>query len=155
MPLSVVLIEPDIPQNTGAIMRLCACLQVPLHLIEPFGFIWDEQKLKRGGLDYLDKVALFRHIDYDHFIADCKPRRRVLFTTHASEAIDNFSFTDDDFLLFGSESRGAPESIHATVDKKIKIPMADNTRSLNLATSIAFVLGAATRRTNHGAATIK
>ena len=122
MPLSVVLIEPDIPQNTGAIMRLCACLQVPLHLIEPFGFIWDEQKLKRGGLDYLDKTSLFRHLDYDHFVKTTNPTRTVLLTTHATDKIDDFAFAENDFLLFGSESRGAPDSIHHAVDKKIKIP---------------------------------
>ena len=122
-------------------MRLCACLQTPLHLIEPFGFIWDEQKLKRGGLDYLDKVALHRHLDYAHFINHCNPARTILLTTHASDNIDDFVFADNDFLLFGSESRGAPEFIHAAVNKKIKIPMAVGTRSLNLATAIAFVLG--------------
>ncbi len=138
---SIVLIEPDIPQNTGAIMRLCACLETPLHLIEPFGFIWQPEKLKRGGLDYLDKVNLSRHLDYDNFISTAKPNRTVLFTTHANQVIDDFTFAPDDFLLFGSESRGAPAIIHQRADKKIKISMSPDTRSLNLATTIAFALG--------------
>ncbi|MGI9461452.1 MAG: tRNA (cytidine(34)-2'-O)-methyltransferase [Alphaproteobacteria bacterium] len=143
MNISIVLIEPDIPQNTGAIMRLCACLARPLHLIEPFGFIWDVQKLKRGGLDYLEQTILHRHLDYHHFLATINPRRTILFTTHAEKTIDDMIFDRDDFFLFGNESSGAPKTIHQLAHQRIRVPLSPKTRSLNLATTIGFALGVA------------
>ena len=144
--MRLALYEPDIPQNTGAILRLCACLGVGVDLIEPFGFIWNDRRLKRAGMDYLDQVALTRHRSWAAFQA--LPRgRTVLLTTHGTLPYHRFAFAADDTLLFGRESAGVPETVHAGVDARIVIPMRPGLRSINVAMAAAMVLGEALRQT--------
>ena len=144
--MRLALYEPDIPQNTGAILRLCACLGIGVDLIEPFGFIWDDRRLKRAGMDYLDQVALTRHRSWDAFRA--LPRgRTILLTTHGTLPYQRFAYRPEDTLLFGRESAGVPEAVHRAADARIVIPMRPGLRSINVALAAAMVLGEALRQT--------
>lgn len=137
--MRVALYQPDIPQNTGAIIRICACFNLPLDIIEPCGFIMDDQKLKRSAMDYGALVDIKRHISFDEFLkAKNKDHRLILFTTKGNESLANFVFNQDDILLFGRESSGVPEKVADTVSSKVFIPMPGNTRSLNLAVSVGI-----------------
>jgi len=142
----VALYEPDIPQNTGAILRLCACLGVGADLIEPFGFVWDDRHLKRAGMDYLERVELTRHASWRAFRS--VPRGRlILLTTHGTTAYHRFAFAAEDTLLFGRESAGVPAEIHAAADARVTIPMRPGLRSINVAMAVAMVAGEALRQT--------
>ena len=144
--MRLALYEPDIPQNTGAILRLGACLGIAVDLIEPFGFIWDDRHLKRAGMDYLDQVEFVRHRSWSAFRA--VPRGRlVLLTTQGTAAYHRFAFTADDTLLFGRESAGVPAEVHAAVDARVTIPMRPGLRSINVALAASMVLGEALRQT--------
>jgi tRNA (cytidine/uridine-2'-O-)-methyltransferase len=144
--MRLALYEPDIPQNTGAILRLCACLGVAADLIEPFGFIWDDRHLKRAGMDYLDQVELTRHRSWGAFRA--VPRGRlVLVTTQGTAPYHRFAFATGDTLLFGRESAGVPAEIHADADARVAIPMRPGLRSINVALAASMVLGEALRQT--------
>ncbi len=145
--MKIALFQPDIPQNVGTIMRLAACLDVPLHLIEPFGFVWDDARLRRAGMDYREMAKVDRHVSWDAFLCSRASGRLVLLTTKASTAYTDFSFESDDILLLGRESAGVPESVHRLADAEIKIPMAVGARSLNVAVATAMVLGEALRQT--------
>jgi tRNA (cytidine/uridine-2'-O-)-methyltransferase len=145
--MRLALYEPDIPQNTGAILRLCACLGVAVELIEPFGFVWDDRHLKRAGMDYLDQVTLTRHRSWDAFYAAPSAGRLVLLTTHGTIAYHRFSFRPDDTLLLGRESAGVPEAVHRSADARLVIPLRPGLRSLNVALAAALVLGEALRQT--------
>src|SRR5690348_4075325 len=130
--MRLALYEPDIPQNTGAILRLCACLGIAVDLIEPFGFVWDDRHLKRAGMDYLDRVALIRHRSWQAFRAAPKARL-VLLTTQATLPYHRFGFAAEDTLLFGRESAGVPAEVHGAADARILIPMRPGLRSINVA----------------------
>jgi tRNA (cytidine/uridine-2'-O-)-methyltransferase len=148
--MRLALYEPDIPQNTGAILRLCACLGVAVDLIEPFGFVWDDRHLKRAAMDYLDHVALTRHRSWDAFRAAGvagSSARLILLTTSGTTPYHRFAFHADDTLLFGRESAGVPEAVHRAADARLVVPMRRGLRSINVAMAAGMVLGEALRQT--------
>ena len=147
--LSLAMYQPDIPQNVGAMLRLCACLGVEAHLIEPFGFPFDDRRIKRSGMDYLDHVALVRHTTWKCFLAQraLKGGRLILLTTKASQPYTDFSFLPDDRLIVGRESAGSPPEVHEAADARIRIPLRAETRSFNVAMAAAMALGEALRQT--------
>ncbi|OIN85827.1 MAG: tRNA methyltransferase [Alphaproteobacteria bacterium CG1_02_46_17] len=140
--------QPDIPQNTGSLIRLCAGLNIPLELIEPFGFIWDERKIRTSAMDYFDLAQITRHTSWDSFRNTCKNSRIVLLSTKASEPFTQFKFQPDDILLLGRESAGVPEDVHNALPHRVKIPMSSQARSLNMAMAGAMILSEALRQTN-------
>lgn len=145
----IALFQPDIPQNTGTILRLAACMNVRVHLIEPAGFPISDSALKRAGMDYLERAAMTRHLDFSHF-EDWRSRegkRLLLLTTKAASPFTGFSFQPGDVLMMGRESSGVPDSVHERADARLTIPMAEGMRSLNVAVSAAMVLGEALRQT--------
>ena len=136
--MRLALFQPDIPQNTGTLLRLGACLDIELDIIEPCGFIFSERTLKRAGMDYLDMVRYRRHHCWEHFLQYRAEHpeeygRIVLLTTHASEPYYNFEFRPNDIILMGRESAGVPEEVHQTADARLLIPMNRNARSINVA----------------------
>jgi len=145
-PVHLALFQPDIPQNTGAILRTTACLDVQAHIIEPCGFILSDKTLRRAGMDYLDQAHLKRHLSWETFLREMPGDRLVLLTTKGSERMDRFSFQAGDVLLMGRESEGVPDEVHARADARVRIPLLPNTRSLNLAAATAMVLGEALRQ---------
>ncbi len=140
--------QPDIPQNTGALIRLCASFGVPLELIEPFGFPWDEKKVRVSAMDYFDLVTLTRHSSWQKFQAHFAPQRVVLLSTKASVDYTEFEFRPDDVLLLGRESAGVPEDVHLSVPARVKIPLHPAARSINMAMAGGIVLAEALRQTN-------
>jgi tRNA (cytidine/uridine-2'-O-)-methyltransferase len=144
----IALYQPDIPQNTGTILRLAACMGVTVHLIEPAGFPISDSALKRAGMDYLERAAMVRHLSFETFDAwrRSEDRRLVLLTTRAETPYADFSFLAGDILLMGRESSGVPESVHELADARLTIPMAEGMRSLNVAVSTGMVLGEALRQ---------
>ena len=136
----IALYEPDIPQNTAAIIRTCACLGADLEIIEPCGFLFSDKRFKRVVMDYMDEKMIKFYQSSDEFFKSKKDKRIVLMTTKASVPYTDFKFKENDTILFGRESAGVPEKIHKLIKHKIKIPMVDNKRSLNVATSVAIVL---------------
>tara|TARA_B110001452_G_scaffold221355_1_gene193881 strand:- start:443 stop:901 length:459 start_codon:yes stop_codon:yes gene_type:complete len=136
----IALYEPDIPQNTAAIIRTCACLGAELEIIEPCGFLFTDKRFKRVVMDYMDENIIRFYQSSDEFFKSKKDKRIVLMTTKASVPYTDFKFKENDTILFGRESAGVPEKIHKLIKHKIKIPMVDNKRSLNVATSVAIVL---------------
>lgn len=150
MTLHVVLVHPDIPQNTGNIARLTAATYTPLHLIEPLGFEISDRQLKRAGLDYWPEVQLHQHKNWEAFLetTGCSEGKLWIFTTHATRCYTQARFQDEDFLVFGSETRGLPNNFHQRYEKRrLLIPM-DNprVRSLNLSSAAALVLYEARRQ---------
>ena len=148
--MRIALYQPDIPQNTGNIFRLGACLGVSVDIIEPTGFIFDDKKLKRSAMDYIDYIDYKRHLDWEHFHEWSQKNkfRLILMTTKASQSFYKFEFHSSDILLFGRESAGVPEEIHQLVDHRLTIPMKEGVRSINLSSSVALVLGEGLRQTN-------
>ena len=146
--MHIVLYKPDIPQNTGAIIRLGACLNLSVHLIEPCGFNLNDRRFKRVVMDYVGLSKIVRHNDFETFIKKYRKSRIVLMTTKAKKLYHKFKFKKDDMLLFGRESSGVPEEIHRMLKNKIKIPMNKKTRSLNVAMSVAIVASEALRQNN-------
>lgn len=144
--MRLALYQPDIPQNAGALLRLGACLGVPVDIIEPCGFVLGDRRLKRAGMDYLAAAALVRHVSWESFRAGCRGRL-VLLTTRAPLAYHRFRFRTDDTLLFGRESAGVPEAVHGAAEARLRIPLAAGLRSLNVALAAAMVLGEALRQT--------
>jgi tRNA (cytidine/uridine-2'-O-)-methyltransferase len=147
--MRIALYEPDIPQNTGTILRLCACLGIEAHIIEPAGFPTTDRAFRRAGMDYLEAVALTRHACWRDFEAWRRSRhhRLVLFTTGATLSYLDFRFDQADVLLFGRESAGVPEMVHAAADSRLVIPMRKSVRSLNVAVAAAMAAGEAMRQT--------
>ncbi|MBX9862025.1 MAG: tRNA (cytidine(34)-2'-O)-methyltransferase [Hyphomicrobium sp.] len=149
--MRLALYQPDIPQNTGTILRLAACLGVPVDLIGPAGFDSSDRSFRRAGLDYLDHVDLTRHESFEaferHRARGTPPARLVLLTTHADTAHFEFGFSDSDVLLLGRESAGVPEAVHDIADARVRIPVRAGLRSLNIAVAAAMVLGEALRQT--------
>ena len=146
--MHIALYQPDIPPNTGTIIRMAACLKTQVHIIEPCGFPFGEKSVRRAGMDYIDQSKITRHKTWDDFIKWTQNRRIVLLTTKAAENYAGFAFKNDDILLLGRESAGVPDDVHDRADARLIIPMAANTRSLNIALSAAMVLGEALRQTN-------
>ena len=145
--MRLALFEPDIPQNTGAVLRLAACLGVGVDIIEPMGFVWSDRHLRRAGMDYLDHVDLTRHSSWTAFRNNHR-HRLILLTTKAADRYTDFAFSADDTLLLGRESAGVPDTVQAAADARIKIPMSGGMRSLNVALAAAMVLSEALRQTN-------
>jgi tRNA (cytidine/uridine-2'-O-)-methyltransferase len=146
--MHIALYKPDIPQNTAAIIRLSACLNLKIHIIEPCGFDLNDSRFKRVVMDYIGFSKIFRYEDYAIFLKKNKKNRIVLMTTKAKKNYNKFKFKKDDILLFGRESAGVPENLHKTIKNKLKIPMNKNTRSLNVAMSAAIVSAEALRQNN-------
>ena len=146
--MHIALYKPDIPQNTAAVIRLSACLNLKIHIIEPCGFDLHDARFKRVVMDYMGMSRIFRYEDYDDFLKKNKDKRIVLMTTKATKHYHNFKFKKNDVLLFGRESAGVPENLHRSIKNKIKIPMNKKTRSLNVAMSVAIISTEALRQ-NH------
>jgi len=145
--MRLVLYQPDIPQNAGALLRLAACLGVAVDIVEPCGFIFDDRRLRRAGMDYLGAAELTRHGSWQAYGAVRHGSRLVLLTTRAATAYIDFAFRADDRLLLGRESAGVPADVHAAADARLKVPMRPGMRSLNVALAAAIVLGEALRQT--------
>jgi len=144
--MRIALYQPDIAGNVGTILRLCACMDVALDLIEPMGFAWGTSAFKRAGMDYGDVAHVTRHADWDAFLATVGGRI-VLATTKGAERLDQTIFTSGDILLFGSEGAGVPDEVHLRADLRVRVPMRGEVRSLNVAVSAAMMLGEALRQT--------
>ena len=143
----IALYEPDIPQNTAAIIRTCSCLGADLEIIKPCGFLFNDKRFKRIVMDYMDEKMIKFYQSSDEFFQSKKEQRIILMTTKSSDSYSDFKFKHDDTLLFGRESAGVPKNIHNLILHKLKIPMIDNKRSLNIATSVAIVLSENLRQT--------
>ena len=146
--MHIALYKPDIPQNTAAIIRVSACLNLKIHIIEPCGFNLHDSRFKRVVMDYIGLSKIFRYQDYDDFINKNKKKRIILMTTKAKKHYHKFKFKKDDILLFGRESAGVPNNLHKTIKNKVKIPMNKKTRSLNVAMSVAIISAEALRQNN-------
>ena len=147
--MRIALYQPDIPQNTGTILRMAACMAIGVDIIEPCGFALDDKRLRRAGMDYLDQVDLNRHVSWANFQKNCTKtsNRLVLLTTSGDLPYCDFVFKTDDRLLLGRESAGAPAEVHNAADARIRIPITEGTRSLNIAVAASMVLGEALRQT--------
>jgi tRNA (cytidine/uridine-2'-O-)-methyltransferase len=147
--MRLALYEPDIPQNTGTVLRLCACLGIEAHIIEPAGFPTSDRAFRRAGMDYLDAVAIVRHSSWRDFDTwrRAEHYRLALFTTTAAVSYLDYRFMTDDILLFGRESAGVPAEVHAAADARLVIPMRPGLRSLNVAIAAAMAAGEALRQT--------
>ena len=143
--MRIALYQPEIAGNVGAVLRTAACLGVDVDLIEPMGFAWDDKRVARAGMDYIDHVGVTRHGDWDAFAAAAAPRV-VLLTTRGATPLHEFAFHSDDILLFGQEGAGVPEDVHARADARVVIPMRPPLRSLNLSVSVAIVTAEALRQ---------
>ena len=146
--MHIALYKPDIPQNTAAIIRLSACLNLKVHIIEPCGFNLNDSRFKRVVMDYKGNCKIFRHEDYEKFLKKIKQSRIILMTTKANKYYHKFKFKKNDVLLFGRESAGVPENLHKLIKNKVKIPMNKKTRSLNVAMSVAIISSEALRQNN-------
>ncbi|AUG53990.1 tRNA (cytidine(34)-2'-O)-methyltransferase [Thalassospira marina] len=150
--MRICLFEPDIPQNTGTILRMAACLGVGVDIIEPCGFLLTSASLKRAGMDYLEAASYQRHADWQAFQEARKngdlPGRLVLMTTKGAVPYCDFEFRPDDILMLGAESRGVPDQVHETADARVVIPLRPGMRSLNVAMAAAMTVGEAMRQTN-------
>lgn len=144
--MRVALYEPEIAGNVGAVMRLGACFGVAIDLIEPLGFEWDDRRVRRTAMDYVDHVEVARHVSFEGFRGATKGRL-ILFTTKGEASPYEFGFQPDDILLFGKESGGVPQEVAAQADARLRIPIRSEVRSFNLATSAALALGEALRQT--------
>ena len=144
----IALYEPDIPQNTAAIIRTCACLGADLEIIEPCGFLFSDKRFKRVVMDYMDKKLIKFYQSSEDFFKSKEGQRVILLTTKSAESYATFKFKSNDTLLFGRESAGVPDSVHNLIKYRLKIPMMSNKRSLNIASSVAIILSENLRQTN-------
>jgi tRNA (cytidine/uridine-2'-O-)-methyltransferase len=143
----IALYEPEIAGNVGAVLRLGACLGAAVDLIAPLGFIWDDRRVRRAAMDYIDHVSITHHPDFPSFLAATRPRRLILFTTKTTTSSHSFTYAPDDVLLFGKESAGVPPHVAEPCDARVRLPMRAEVRSMNLATAAALALGEALRQT--------
>ena len=143
---NIALYQPDIPQNTAAIIRLCACFDTTLEIIEPCGFHLDDKRLKRVVMDYMDKSKIVIYKSYEYFLKNKKNSRVILMTTKAKKKYNNFRFKKKDTLLFGRESEGVPKVVHDQSYENLKIPLKKNSRSLNIGMAVAITLAEALRQ---------
>jgi tRNA (cytidine/uridine-2'-O-)-methyltransferase len=145
--MRIALFQPDIPQNSGTILRMAACFGVPVDVIGPTGFDMTDRALRRAGLDYLDHVTIDRHLDWSAFRAAAEARRLILVTSHGDQNYTEFAFEARDTILLGRESAGAPPFVHEAAQARVRIPMRNGLRSLNIAVAAGMVLGEALRQT--------
>lgn len=145
--MRIALFEPEIAGNVGAVLRLGACMGVAVDLIEPLGFQWDDRRVRRTAMDYIDHVEVARHVNFEAFRATLRPGRVMLFTTKGRTSAYEFDFMADDVLLFGKESAGVPAAVADDCDVRVRLPMRSQVRSMNLAMSAALGLGEALRQT--------
>jgi len=143
---NIALYQPDIPQNTAAIIRLCACFDTTLEIIEPCGFHLNDERLKRVAMDYLNTSKIIAHRSYEKFLIKKKNSRVILMTTKAKKNYNNFKFLPKDTILFGRESEGVPKIVHDNCHERLKIPLKKNKRSLNIGMSVAITLSEALRQ---------
>lgn len=150
MPVELALYQPDIPQNTGTLIRLCACLGTAIHVIHPTGFAFSDARLRRAGMDYALKANLVEHDTFDAFDnwRRAQNRRLVLLTTGGETRAYDAAYTGDDILLMGRESAGVPDAVAAAADLRVRLPMAEGLRSMNVAVAAAMILGEAKRQTD-------
>ncbi len=155
--INIVLFEPEIPPNTGNIIRLCANTGFTLHLIEPLGFDWDDKRLRRAGLDYHEFTAVKKHANYPQFIANEQPQRLFALTTKGTPTHSAVQWQSGDYLMFGPESRGIPATILDSLptSQKIRIPMVADSRSMNLSNSVAVVVYEAWRQLGYAGALLR
>ncbi|MCX7120652.1 MAG: tRNA (uridine(34)/cytosine(34)/5-carboxymethylaminomethyluridine(34)-2'-O)-methyltransferase TrmL [Gammaproteobacteria bacterium] len=146
MTFHIILYEPEIPPNTGNIIRLCANSGAQLHLIHPLGFSMDEKGLRRAGLDYKEFASVIEYKNWETFLSEQKPQRIFACSTKASQCYSSVLFQENDYLLFGPESRGLPAALLSTIENRIRIPMQENSRSLNLSNSVSVILYEALRQ---------
>ena len=146
--VEIVLFKPDIPQNTAAIIRFCACLKINVHIIEPCGFNMDDPRFKKVVMDYLKLTKITRYLDFDDFSKKNFKARIILLTTKAKNSYHRFEFKKKDFLLMGRESAGVPLEMHKRIKEKIKVPLNKKARSLNVAITVAIVASEALRQQN-------
>ena len=144
----IALFEPDIPQNTAAIIRTCACLGAKLEIIEPCGFLLTDKRFKRVVMDYMDEEEIKFYKNSDHFFESKENQRIILMTTKASVSYTSFKFDKNDTILFGRESAGVPDKIHKLIKNRLKIPMKNNKRSLNIASSVSIILAESLKQIN-------
>ncbi|MFO1256114.1 MAG: tRNA (cytidine(34)-2'-O)-methyltransferase [Sphingomonadaceae bacterium] len=144
--MRIALFEPEIAGNVGAVLRLGACLGVGVDLIEPMGFTWDDRRVRRAAMDYIDHVEIARHPGFEAFRASIGTARLVLLTTKAEQSAYAFAFRPDDVLLFGKESAGVPTEVAAVCNERVRLPIRTEVRSMNLAISAALALGEALRQ---------
>jgi tRNA (cytidine/uridine-2'-O-)-methyltransferase len=146
--MRIALFEPDIPQNTGNIFRLGACLGIEVDIIEPTGYVFDDKRFKRSSMDYINHIKYKRHLDWEKFYKWSKKNnfRLILLTTKSKQKYTEYQFKNSDILLFGRESAGVPQNIHDIVDEQLTIPMKKNLRSINVSSSVALVIGEACRQ---------
>ena len=146
---NIALYQPDIPQNTAAIIRLCSCFNVTLEIIEPCGFLLDDKRLKRVAMDYLNKSKIIKYESYEKFLIKKKNSRVILMTTKAKKNYNNFKFKKKDTILFGRESLGVPKIVHNNSSQRLKIPLNKNARSLNIGMAVAITLSEALRQNSY------
>jgi tRNA (cytidine/uridine-2'-O-)-methyltransferase len=146
--INIVLYKPDIPQNTAAIVRLSACLNLKIHIIEPCGFNLDDSRFKRVVMDYAKLSHIVRYPDYGNFLKKNLKSRIILITTKSKKFYHKFKFRKNDFLLFGRESAGVPDTIHKEIKDKLKVPLSGKARSLNVSITVAIVASEALRQNN-------
>ena len=144
----IALFEPDIPQNTAAIIRTCACLGAKIEIIEPCGFLLNDKRFKRVVMDYMDEKNIKFYKNSEEFFKSKESQRIILMTTKASVSYTKFKFKIDDTILFGRESAGVPEKVHKLIKNRLKIPMKNNKRSLNIASSVAIILAESFKQLN-------
>ncbi|PCI50122.1 MAG: tRNA methyltransferase [Alphaproteobacteria bacterium] len=145
--MQLALYQPDIPPNTGTIIRMAACLNVQVNIIEPCGFPFGEKSFRRAGMDYIDQSRIIRHASWEIFLDNIGLSRLILLTTKATEAYTDIAYLPDDIILLGRESAGVPDDVQTRADRRVIIPMTPETRSLNVALSASMVLGEALRQT--------
>jgi tRNA (cytidine/uridine-2'-O-)-methyltransferase len=145
--MQLAIFQPDIPQNTGAIIRLCACMGARLHIVEPCGFAYDDKKMRRAVMDYYDLAAIVRHSSWQAFLAARPYGRLLLLSSHASQPYTEFAYANDDMLLLGRESAGVPDEVKNAADARLTIPMQNGARSLNVAIAAGIVLVESLRQT--------
>ena len=147
--MKIILFQPDIAANVGAVLRLCACMNIPIEIIEPCGFPFDMRQIRRVALDYINHVELRRHVSWEAFRVASNEHngRLVLLSTQGAVRYNQFTFAPTDMLLFGRESAGVPDAVHKAADSVVRVPLAREMRSLNVASAAAMVLGEALRQT--------
>ena len=146
--INIALYKPDIPQNTAAIVRLSACFNLKIHIIEPCGFNLDDSRFKRVVMDYINLSQIVRYVNFETFLKKNIKSRIILMTTKSKKFYHHFRFKKNDFLLFGRESAGVPTEIHKKIKDKLKVPLSENTRSLNVAMTVAIVSSEALKQNN-------
>ena len=143
---NIALYQPDIPQNTAAIIRLCSCFDITLEIIEPCGFHLDDKRIKRVAMDYLEESKIIKYKSYENFLYNKKKSRIILMTTKAKKNYNNFKFVPNDTILFGRESEGVPITVHNNAYQRLKIPLNKNARSLNIAMAVGITLSEALKQ---------